>query len=138
MSIVKTLTTNVIMTVAKAYCWTWKLARCRLMRRISDFDYHVFPLDSTEGLKTFEKVIEVNNQFEKTQSVKIGGVAVRYTFEKTAKAGDINLLSASNPEAEIKYALTTFPKKKLSHQTSVVNINNYRKETDDFDRQSSL
>lgn len=138
MSIVKTLTTNVIMTVANAYCWTWKLARCRLVRRISDFDYHIFPLDNTEGLKTFAKVIETNNKFEKTQSVKIGNVAIRYTFEKTAKAGDIALLAESNPEAVIATALTTFPKKKLSHQTSVVNIKNYRKETDDFDRQSTL
>jgi len=136
MSIVNKITTFVIMTIAKAYCGTWYFARCRLFRRIDDFDYHISQLDNTDGLPFFNKVVEVNNLYEKTQSVKIGKVNVRYTFEKSAKASDVKLF-VENPTATITCALTEFPDKKLHHNSSVVKMKNYRKENDVVTRQTS-
>jgi len=138
MSIVNKITTFVIMTVAKAYCGTWYFARCRLFRRINDMDYHIFPIEPVDGVSFFSKVVEKNTMTEKTSSVKIGNVNIRYTFEKSAKASDIALLNEPSPEAVIATALVNYPKVKTNHNPTVVKINNYRKDRDVFTRQNSL
>ena len=38
--------TKVIMTIARLSCKVWYIARCKLWRNISDFDYYVFDLRS--------------------------------------------------------------------------------------------
>ena len=71
MSILSKITTFVIMKLSEVYCRNWYNIRCRLFRRIDDFDYHISQLENTDGLPFFNKVVEVNNLYEKTQSVKI-------------------------------------------------------------------
>lgn len=138
MSIVSKITTFVIMMFAKAYCGLWYFGRCRLFRRINDFEYHIYSADPEDGVKFFDKVIIIDTPLEKSSSVKIGNVYIRYSFEKSAKASDIVSLSETNPEATIATALVNYPKVKKNHNSSVVKINNYRKENDVFTRHNSL
>jgi hypothetical protein len=69
-------------------CNVWHKVRCRTFRRVDDFNYHVFLLDKKTS-PYFDKVIETDNDYEKTICLKIGGVAVRYSLDKLVRSGEI-------------------------------------------------
>ena len=82
------LTTQSIWVLSHIYCWVWKLGR-NLFRK-SDFDYFIRNLQkqypTTSGIWTkpfFHKVDLVNDDYEKSRSVKIGNVTIEYSFDKT-------------------------------------------------------
>jgi hypothetical protein len=140
MTIVKRITTWLIMNVAKAYCGLWYSVRCRLLRRNADLDYHIFPLNMPEGndVPFFSKVVESNSAYEKTSAVKIGNVCIRYSIEKSVRLSDVAELNSSEPEQTINQALITYPKKKAHRTSSVVQLKNYREENDVYNRQNNL
>ena len=66
----------------------WHKVRCRTFRRVDDFNYHVFLLDKKTS-PYFDKVVETDNDYERTVCLKIGGVAVRYSLDKLVRSGEI-------------------------------------------------
>ena len=90
--------TKVIMTIARLSCKVWYIARCKLWRNISDFDYYVFDLRSQypneivykhelSSLPFYSKTVEADDEYERTSSVKIGDCCIRYTFNKIRRQG---------------------------------------------------
>jgi len=94
---------KIIMMLANSYCGLWHKLRCRTFRRIDDFNYHVFALDNNTQIPVIDKVVEINNLYEKTVSVKIGNVCIRYSFDKTLRNCDIP--TNTNPEWLVQRAL---------------------------------
>lgn len=95
-----TLTTKVIMGVSGVICSIWKYARCNVRRKVHDFDYHITDLRSqypnmlsykmkVGALPFFCKTVEVDDEFEKVSSVKIGDCNIRYCFDKLVKANTV-------------------------------------------------
>jgi|SRR6056300_902565 len=93
------LSTKAIMSVAKVVCNVWWYGRCKLRRQVNDFDYHIEDLreqypnelvyKSAMGkIPFFNKVIEVDDEYEKTSSIKIGDCNITYTFDKLAKVSE--------------------------------------------------
>ncbi len=97
---------KIIMMLAFTYCNVWHKLRCRAFRRIDDFNYHVFTISKIPNSKFFMKKTEVNNDFEKTVSVKIGNVCVRYSIDKVIKHGDV-LHADIKPDWIIKRAVNS-------------------------------
>ncbi len=111
---------KIIMMLAFTYCNVWHKLRCRTFRRIDDFNYHVFTISKIPNSKFYMKKTEVNNDFEKTVSVKIGNVCVRYSIDKTIKHGDV-LHADIKPDWIIKRAVNsdiTEP----HHNAKIINI----------------
>ena len=90
--------TKVIMTIARLSCKVWYIARCKLWRNISDFDYYVFDLRSqypnqlvykheVADLPFFSRTIDNDDEYERTSSIKIGDAVIQYTFNKLRRQG---------------------------------------------------
>ena len=90
--------TKVIMTIARLSCKVWYIARCKLWRNISDFDYYVFDLRSqypnqlvykheVADLPFFNRTIDNDDEYERTSSIKIGDAVIQYTFNKLRRQG---------------------------------------------------
>lgn len=109
---------RIIMMIAFAYCYTWHKLRCRTFRRIDDFNYHVFalPISQIQESKFIKKKVEVNNEYEKSVSVKISNICIRYSFDKTIRQGDV-VNTNEVPEWVIKNAIVSVQK---PHQKSTV------------------
>ena len=139
MTIVKRITTWLIMNVAKAYCGLWYSVRCRLLRRNADLDYHIFPLNMPEGTRVpfFAKVVESNSMYEKTSAVKIGNVCIRYTIEKLVKLSDVAQLNSSEPVSSIKNTLIKY-QDKIAHRNSSVTQTLTNEEKDEYGRKVNL
>lgn len=125
---------RIIMMFAFTYCNLWHKLRCRTFRRIDDFNYHVFAIPQMPNQNFIKKKVEVNNLFEKTVSVKIGNVCVRYSVDKTIKNGDVT--GNEVPSWVIKNAITTVHKNK-HHNFTVLNITNKREKSDVTARSSN-
>lgn len=124
----------VIMKTAEAYCYVWKLLRCRLIRRIDDLDYYVSPCPKANlKLPFIYKKVVLNDYYEKATALKIGRVLVEYSVSKLVRRGEAqDDLSISNFELEHSIKNTV-----RSHtNATVVDFNKYRKEKDVNDRQS--
>ena len=92
------LSTKVIMIVAEAVCKVWKYSRTKY-NGVSDFDYHITDLrrqypnqlvyKHAIGVLPFTcKTNEVDDEYERTSSIKLGDCNIRYTFDKLVKAVD--------------------------------------------------
>ena len=90
------LSTKVIMSVAELVCKAWKYGRSKY-NGMSDFDYHITDLRSqypnqlvyknAVGVLPFYcKTNEVDDEFEKTSSIKIGDCNIRYSFDRLVKS----------------------------------------------------
>ena len=112
---------KIIMMLAFTYCNVWHKLRCRAFRRIDDFNYHVFTIGKIPNSKFFMKKVEVNNDFEKTVSVKIGNVCVRYSVDKTIKNGDV-LDADIKPDWIIKRAVGSDTITKPHHEAKIINM----------------
>ena len=93
------LSTKVIMIVAEAVCKVWKYSRTKY-NGVSDFDYHITDLrrqypnqlvyKHAIGVLPFTcKTNEVDDEYERTSSIKLGDCNIRYTFDKLVKAVDV-------------------------------------------------
>ena len=92
------LSTRCVMNVCSVVCKVWKVARCKLWRNISDFDYYVFDLRSqypnqlvykyeVADLPFFSRSIDNDDKYERTSSIKIGDAVIQYTFNKLRRQG---------------------------------------------------
>ena len=108
------LSTKVIMSVAEVFCMVWKYGRCNLRRKVNDFDYHIhdlrcqFPNEVAYHMQIgelpfFSKVVENEDEYEKTVSVKIGDANIRYTFDKLIRAGSVREFDFVNDDQRLGY-----------------------------------
>ena len=90
------LSTRLIMNVAELVCKVWKYGRSKY-NGMSDFDYHITDLRSqypnqlvyknAVGVLPFYcKTNEVDDDYERTSSIKLGDCNIRYTFDKLVKS----------------------------------------------------
>ena len=90
--------TEVTMSVTKLVCRVWKIVRHKY-NGVSDFDYHITDLRSqypnelvyknAVGVLPFYcKTNEVDDDFEKVTSIKLGDCNIRYQFDKQVKHSD--------------------------------------------------
>ena len=125
---------RIIMIGAFGYWNVWHRLRCQLFRRIEDFNYHVFAIPQIPKAKYFQKIVEVNNDFEKTVSVKIGNVCIRYSFDKVIRHGDV--VHSHNYHWEVQRVLNK--DKVKTGLAEVISIHNKKKgESNDFKRTGS-
>ena len=105
--------TKVIMSIAEVVCKIWQFGRCKVRGVVNDFDYHITDLrqqypnelvykTQMEQLPFYCKTNEVDDEFERTSSIKIGDCNIRYTFDKLVRAvevtDDIQLFSDYLPD----------------------------------------
>ena len=92
------LSTKVSMIVAELVCRVWKYGRSKY-NGVSDFDYHITDLrsqypnnlvyrDAVGVLPFYCKTNEVDDDFEKVSSIKLGDCNIRYQFDKLVKRTD--------------------------------------------------
>ena len=88
--------TRLIMNVAELVCKVWKYGRSKY-NGVSDFDYHITDLrkqypnelvykNAIGVLPFYCKTNEVDDDYERTSSIKLGDCNIRYTFDKAVKA----------------------------------------------------
>jgi hypothetical protein len=121
---------KIIMMLAYSFCYVWHKVRCRAFRRIDDFNYHVFAIDANPQIPFFKKIIEINNIFEKTVSVKIAGVCIRFSIDKTLKHSDVVIEEI--PEWAVKRALS-----KSNEQHHKATVHKLNREGSDVERSGS-
>ena len=126
--------TQAIWLLSHAYCRCWKLGR-NLFRK-SDFDYFIRNLQTqyptATGIWTkpfFHKVELVNNEYEKSRSVKIGNVTIEYSFDKTIKKPVVDILGYDAMEEVLKGLVHIT--RQSHHNASVFNLAKHRKEQAD-------
>ena len=129
------MTTQLIWVLSHLYCKGWYFLRCTL-RNKSDFDYFIRNLQkqypTTSGIWTkpfFHKVDLVNDDYEKSRSVKIGNVTIEYSFDKTIKKPVVNLLGYDAMEEVLKGLIHIT--RQSHHNASVFNLAKHRKEQAD-------
>ena len=128
------LVTQSIWVLSHIYCWVWKFGRS--LFRKSDFDYFIRNLQTqyptTSGIWAkpfFHKVDLVNNDYEKSRSVKIGNVTIEYSFDKTIKKPVVHLLGYDAMEEVLKGLVHIT--RQSHHNASVFNLAKHRKEQTD-------
>ena len=126
--------TQSIWVLSHTYCWVWKLGR-NLFRK-SDFDYFIRNLQTqyptATGIWTkpfFHKVELVNNEYEKSRSVKIGNVTIEYSFDKTIKTPVVHLFGYDAMDEVLKGLIHIT--RQSHHNASVFNLAKHRKEQTD-------
>lgn len=94
------LSTRVTMSIAEVVCKVWQFGRSKLRGHVNDFDYHITDLrqqypnqivyaDAVASLPFYCKTVEVDDEFERSSSIKIGDCNITYTFDKLVKRGDV-------------------------------------------------
>ena len=126
--------TQAIYGLAHAYCWTWKFGRS--LFRKSDFDYFIRNLQTqyptNNGIWTkpfFHKVVLVNDDYEKSRSVKIGNITIEYSFDKTIKQPIVHLFGYDAMTEVIKGLVHIT--RQSHHNASVFSLAKHRKEKSD-------
>lgn len=126
--------TQSIWVLSHTYCWVWKCGR-NLFRK-SDFDYFIRNLQTqyptTSGIWTkpfFHKVVLVNDDYEKSRSVKIGNVTIEYSFDKTIKKPVVDILGYDAMEEVLKGLVHIT--RQSHHNASVFSLTKFRKEQTD-------
>ena len=139
--------TQVIMVLTNIYCKLWHFFRC-VLRNKRDFDFFIQDLrrqypkgeigDAAIGkLPFFKKVILVDDDCERSSSVKIGHCHLKYSFDKTVREQKV-LLFDDSPRWEIARALLRMTMQQ-NHNASVLKFSKHRKENDgsNINRKSS-
>ena len=94
------------MVVAMIVCRVVHKVRCRsFLRRIEDFSYEVKTLKNTKNLPFIKKKIIVSNDWEKSSALKIGGVCIKYSFDKLIKYLDVRDVEITEPEFKTNVAI---------------------------------
>ena len=92
--------TKLVMKLAELSCGVWWYTRCKLWRKVNDFDYHIYDLRSEypNGLvyqqqvakqPYFSKTLINEDKYERTSSIKIGDCCIQYTFNKIRRLGRV-------------------------------------------------
>ena len=101
-----TIINKIIMVVAMMVCRVIHKVRCRsFLRRIEDFSYEVKTLKNTKKLPFIKKQIIVSNDWEKSTALKIGGVCIKYSFDKLIKYLDVRDVEITEPEFNTNVAI---------------------------------
>ena len=90
------LSTRIIMNVTELVCKAWKYGR-KKYNGVSDFDYHITDLrsqypntlvyqEAVGVLPFYCKTNEVDDEHERTSSIKFGDCNIRYSFNKLVKS----------------------------------------------------
>ena len=102
----RTIGNKIIMVVAMVICRVIHKVRCRsFLRRIEDFSYEVKTLKNTKKLPFIKKQIIVSNDWEKSTALKIGGVCIKYSFDKLIKYLDVRDVEITEPEFKTNVAI---------------------------------
>jgi len=92
-------TTMVVMVIAETVCKVWQVCRCKF-RNKNDFNYFVTDLRSqypnelvyksaVGNLPYYSKTLEVDDEYERSSSIKLGDCCITYTFDKFVRNGII-------------------------------------------------
>ena len=137
--------TGVVEKMAIAFCYCWHFGRCRFPGRKNDFDYFVYDLRTQyptkevgnlalANSKFFDKKVIVDDEFERTISIKIGDICIRYSFDKTIKKP---ILFAYEPRWEL--AKNLYRLLKQSHyNSSVVYLKDHKAKGKQHGRKTGL
>ena len=90
------LSTRIIMNVTELVCKAWKYGR-KKYNGVSDFDYHITDLrsqypntlvyqEAVGVLPFYCKTNEVDDEYERTSSIKFGDCNIRYSFDRLVKS----------------------------------------------------
>ena len=90
------LSTRIIMNVTELVCKAWKYGR-KKYNGVSDFDYHITDLrsqypntlvyqEAVGVLPFYCKTNEVDDEYERTSSIKLGDCNIRYSFDKLVRS----------------------------------------------------
>ena len=131
---IKKCMTGVVKMMAETFCYCWHFGRCRVFRRMNDFDYRVYNLRTQyptqelgnialEKSKFFEKKVILEDKFEKTVSIKVGDICIRYSFDKTIKKPNYFISEPKWETAKGLYKLL----KQSHHNASVVYLKDHKK-----------
>lgn len=102
----RTIGNKIIMVVAMVVCRVVHKVRCRsFLRRVEDFSYEVKTLKNTKKLPFIKKQIIVSNDCEKSTALKIGGVCIKYSFDKLIKYLDVRDVEITEPEFKTNVAI---------------------------------
>ena len=126
--------TGVVKMMANAFCYCWHFGRCRFPGRKNDFDYFVYDLRTQyptqelgnialENSKFFEKQVVLEDEFERTISIKVGDICIRYSFDKTIKKPNYFISEPKWETAKGLYKLL----KQSHHNASVVYLKDHKK-----------
>ena len=133
-SSIKKCMTGVVKVMANAFCYCWHFGRCRFPGRKNDFDYFVYDLRTQyptrelgnialENSKFFEKKVILEDEFERTISIKVGDICIRYSFDKTIKKPNHFISEPKWETAKGLYKLL----KQSHHNASVVYLKDHKK-----------
>ena len=133
-SSIKKCMTGVVKVMANAFCYCWHFGRCRFPGRKNDFDYFVYDLRTQyptrelgnialENSKFFEKKVILEDEFERTISIKVGDICIRYSFDKTIKKPNYFITEPKWEAAKGLYKLL----KQSHHNASVVYLKDHKK-----------
>ena len=133
-SSIKKCMTGVVKVMANAFCYCWHFGRCRFPGRKNDFDYFVYDLRTQyptkelgnialENSKFFEKKVVLEDEFERTISIKVGDICIRYSFDKTIKKPNYFISEPKWETAKGLYKLL----KQSHHNASVVYLKDHKK-----------
>ena len=133
-SSIKKCMTGVVKVMANAFCYCWHFGRCRFPGRKNDFDYFVYDLRTQyptqelgnialENSKFFEKKVILEDEFERTISIKVGDICIRYSFDKTIKKPNYFISEPKWETAKGLYKLL----KQSHHNASVVYLKDHKK-----------
>ena len=137
------LSTRIIMNVTELVCKAWKYGR-KKYNGVSDFDYHITDLrsqypntlvyqEAVGVLPFYCKTNEVDDEYERTSSIKLGDCNIRYTFDKLVKAVDAKQQNVEHlfgdPRVPMITDLITQTKVRHNQPKSLRVLNFERKET---------
>ena len=133
------LTTQTTILLAHAICSVWKWGR--KLGNKNNFDYFIRDLStqypttnkmaeaSLASSPFISKVILVDDEYERSISLKIGTIAIEYSFDKTLEENNVIPLYEYKPEEEVINALIKITHQR-HHNTSVLQFSKNRKERD--------
>ena len=133
------LTTQTTLVLAHAICSVWKWGR--KLGNKNNFDYFIRDLStqypttnkmaeaSLASSPFINKVVLVDDEYERSISLKIGNIAIEYSFDKTLEENNTIPLFKYEPREKVIDALI-----KITHQrhynASVLQFSKNRKEQD--------
>ena len=133
------LTTQTTLLVAHAICSVWKWGR--KLGNKNNFDYFIRDLStqypttnkmaeaSLASSPFISKVVLVDDEYERSISLKVGDIAIEYSFDKTLKENNVTPLFRYEPREEVIKALIKITQQR-HYNSSVLQFSKHRKEQD--------
>ena len=133
------LTTQTTILLAHAICSVWKWGR--KLGNKNNFDYFIRDLStqypttnkmaeaSLASSPFISKVVLVDDEYERSISLKVGNIAIEYSFDKTLKENNVTPLFRYEPREEVIKALIKITQQR-HYNSSVLQFSKHRKEHD--------